>query len=89
MSFEHFINSAKSNLDTGNMPGAEMLLQKAKAKLEKLGSKHIAWLAYYVNLSAVYNNTGRFAECIDACEKAKSVAPFRGENYLIPPESQW
>jgi tetratricopeptide (TPR) repeat protein len=82
MSFEHYINSAKSNLDAGNMPGAEMLLQKAKAELEKLGYKHIAWLAYYVNLSAVYNNTGRFAECIDACEKAKSVAPFRGENHL-------
>ena len=35
-----------------------------------------------MNLSAVYNNTGRFAECIEACEKARDVAPFRGETLL-------
>ncbi len=81
-SISHYINSAESALEKGDMARAELLLQKAKAELEKLGSKHKAWLPYYVNLSAVYNNTGRFTECIEACDKAKQLLPFRGENYL-------
>ena len=37
------------------MAKAEIFLQKARAELEKAGSKHKAWLPYYINLSAVYN----------------------------------
>lgn len=81
-SVTYFINSAKQELDKGNTPGAAMQLKQAKPLLEKLTPKHTAWLAYYVNLSAVYNNTGRFVECIEACEKARDVAPFRGETLL-------
>lgn len=67
---------AKCNksLNNGDVGSAYAHLDEALSHLLKIHPQNsIQWAIYYLNLSSVHNNSGRFQESIDSCEKAGKV----------------
>ena len=68
-----FDNCIKS-INNCDIQSAYEHLQKARSRLLKIPQKNnVQWAIYYLNLSSVYNNSGRFQESIDSCAKAGQI----------------
>ena len=61
---------ALNNYDIGS---AHEHLQKARSRLLSISKNSIQWAIYYLNLSSVYNNSGRFQESINSCAMAEKI----------------
>jgi tetratricopeptide (TPR) repeat protein len=66
-------NQCIKSLNNGDISSAYDHLQKARTRLLDTPENDIQWAIYYLNLSAVYNNSGRFQDSIESCKRAKEV----------------
>lgn len=68
----HF-NKCIEALNNYDLTSAYRHLQVAYKPLSRLHSKNSKWAVYYLNLSSIYNNSGRFWESIECCHKAQAI----------------
>ncbi|MGX9367432.1 tetratricopeptide repeat protein [Desulfoplanes sp. PS50] len=68
----HF-NKCIEALNNNDLTSAYRHLQAAYKPLSRLDAKNSKWAVYYLNLSSIYNNSGRFWESIECCHKAQAI----------------